>query len=227
MNEWRGNCQFIRRCCVAKHNLGKGIQIRYSDRTISFLILWIITFFICQHFSIVPKINTHSPPWPYQGTAYIHNFTESGWSEKNRLPKQRSSKKYETQKNEKFLFTSCPKGNFSVKIDEDGREFLAVFVFLYFYICEFVSFLIENTEDWSWHCQQFLMGESICLLSCWHLTATAAWKSVQVLTSKFACHCRDVVRSWKKAMSIWSSSVNFAWTARNNVVWWQASYTFH
>lgn len=51
------------------------------------------------------------------------------------------------------------------------------------------------------------------------------------LLSKFVCHCGDIVRSWGKkkikAMSIWSLSVNFAWTGRNNAGGWQAGYTFH
>lgn len=133
----------------------------------------------------------------------------------------------------KFLFTFPPEEKaFHPNTwgwHKSPEELSIVFVFLYFYTCKFVFLKKKrgNIEDWSWHCQQFLMGESICFLSCWHLTATAVRKSVQVLTSKFACHCGDVVRSWKKAMSIWSLSVNFAWTARNNVVWWQASYTFH
>lgn len=36
------------------------------------------------------------------------------------------------------------------------------------------------------------------------------------LLSKFVCHCGDVVRSWggkRAAVSIWSLSVNFGWTA--------------
>lgn len=137
MNDWmdRQLSQFIRRHWVAKHNLGKGIQISYSSQIISFLIFWIITFFICQHFSIVPKINTYSLPWPNQGTAYVHNFAEKGLSEKNTLSKQRSSKNVKLRKMKSFCSLPAPREIFCQnrwRWYRSSEEFLAVFIFLYF-----------------------------------------------------------------------------------------------
>lgn len=120
----------------------------------------------------MPKINTHSLPWPNQGAENVHNLTEDGLSEKNILPKQRSSKSIKLRKGKVFAPFPPRERLFCQnrwRRDRASEEFLGVFVFLYFYVCEFIFFLIENPGDWSWHCQGFLMGETYvsCPLGIW------------------------------------------------------------